>query len=198
MRTSKTPWGRANPRRGRNRRLVAVNFVRQFPVGSSLTSDKLDELFEGQGLLTIPEERTPGSPEWTRHVEVRKQEKAKLNNAATHPEMSINGATPFYLRFDRSSQLYYVLDPVEAIVEYGVQKKQDRNTRTRAHEVELIAQSREQYDEYEEVLINYSLSQIESLKRINKTVAEEQERNARELKDQIERIKRRRLTKGDE
>jgi hypothetical protein len=197
MKSDQTPWGRAHPHRGKNRRLVAVNFVRQFSIGSSLTSDELDGFFETQGLLKIPEERTPGSPEWTKHVDVRFREKDKLNKASTHPQMAINGATPFYLRFDRGSQLYCVLDPVKAVVEYGVEKKQDSNTRTRTHEVELIAQSREQYDELEWVLIDSTLSRLESLNRINKTIAEEQERNTRELNAHIERIKRMRLANGD-
>lgn len=96
-------WGRANDRRGIaytgngvSYVEYATDFVRQFPIGTTLSTQQFDEWLQGRGLLRIPLPNvSKNSDAWLGHLQRRHQHREKINKAATHPRMWGRGSTPF-------------------------------------------------------------------------------------------------------
>src|SRR5690349_4656093 len=85
------PWGKANPRRGAGHTDTALMFLRDHPVGETLTPEKFDEWAQRLGLLNVPTGAPKQSDAWLAHLQRRHQLRYNINKAATHPRMD----TPF-------------------------------------------------------------------------------------------------------
>jgi hypothetical protein len=96
-------WGKANPLRGADYHALAIKFIRDFPIGTTLDNDKFDSWAEaqrdetGESMLKVPHGYPTHSDEWLAHVTRRNQLRANLYKASTHPRMHENGGQCYVL-----------------------------------------------------------------------------------------------------
>lgn len=90
-------WGEANPVRGLNYHTVARKFIRDFPIGTTLTNEKFDHWAHQAGYLNVPFGAPTGSDVWLAHLQRRHQLRANLYKASTHPRMQEMGEECFVL-----------------------------------------------------------------------------------------------------
>lgn len=96
--TTADAWGKANDRRGVGYTEVAVEFVKNHPIGTLLTTDEFDTWSHNRKLLMVPSKDAPkNSDAWLGHLQRRHIVRGRLNKAATHPRMTEMGSTPFVL-----------------------------------------------------------------------------------------------------
>jgi hypothetical protein len=87
------PWGKANPRRGAGHTSTAVAFLKDHPVGETLSPEAFDEWAQRHGLLNVPTGAPKQSDAWLAHLQRRHQLRYNINKAASHPRMD----TPFVI-----------------------------------------------------------------------------------------------------
>lgn len=100
---SEPKWGTANKRRGTQAWTeLAIQFLKDWPIGSRVTIDQFDEWAEQHDLLVVP--RLGGAPvekssdAWLAHLQRRHRVRYSMNKAAAHPRMHMERNTqPFSL-----------------------------------------------------------------------------------------------------
>lgn len=86
-------YGKANPRRGAGHEDKAIQFVRDFPVGTTLTAEEFDSWAQGHGFVRPPKSTDKQSDGWQAYLQRRHQLKDGITKASTHPRMD----TPFII-----------------------------------------------------------------------------------------------------
>jgi len=84
-------WGKANDIRGLQYVDIAVEFIRDFPVGTIFKADEFDVWAQKRGLLNTPTNAPKKSDAWLAHLQRRHQLKTNINKAAAHPRMQNQG-----------------------------------------------------------------------------------------------------------
>lgn len=87
------PWGKAHPLRGANYEETACRFLRDYPIGSRLSSDAFGNWAQRRGLIDAPQNVSIHSRTWKAYVRDRSYLRHKINRAAAHPRMD----TPFVI-----------------------------------------------------------------------------------------------------
>ena len=90
-------WPSANPLRGAGYHELAVKFVRNFPIGTTVTIEKFDRWAHDHGYYSVPFEAPKQSDVWLAHLTRRNQLRQNLYKASTHPRMYENGGKCFVL-----------------------------------------------------------------------------------------------------
>ena len=95
----KEAWGVAHTRRGRSFHEQAVQFVKDFPIGVSLTNEQFDKWAFDNGFIDrLPQEGVDKkSDEWLAHLTRRNQLRTNLFKASTHPNMIEAGSVCFVI-----------------------------------------------------------------------------------------------------
>jgi hypothetical protein len=118
----------------------AVDFIREFPIGSFLLRETLDEWFDTAGLLEVPPEDTPkDSNEWYGHVQRRHRVCGKFNAASIHPRLFEYGVEPYVLAAVREG--YEVSTPASEIINGKIAKKFKTITETKRQQLLTLMQA---------------------------------------------------------
>jgi hypothetical protein len=88
-------WKPANKVKGLKDHVHAVAFIKEFPIGTTLSGDQLDDWFERQGLLTVPHNVAKSSIAWRAHLHDRHTARSHINRGASHPRMMDENLPPF-------------------------------------------------------------------------------------------------------
>lgn len=94
------PWGVANERRGGSSTDLAIEFVKDFPLGSNLSVEQFDQWAHDHERLTLPSARAmkdKQSDGWKAHLMRRHEVKKSINSAGAHPRLTKRGSTPFWI-----------------------------------------------------------------------------------------------------
>jgi len=90
---SRNPVKAANKRRGAEYRDDAIEFAKQYPIGSTLTWDEFTQFSIDQGIIdvaSLPTEEEAADKQsnaWLAHLQRRHQVRTSLNKASAHPAM---------------------------------------------------------------------------------------------------------------
>lgn len=90
-------WGEANPMRGRNYREQARQFLKDFPIGATLTNETFDQWAHHHGYLNVPFDVPKQSDVWLAHITRRNQLRTNLFKASTHVSMVEEGSECFVI-----------------------------------------------------------------------------------------------------
>jgi len=104
-RAIETGWPTVNPLRGAGYHELAVKFVRDYPIGETITVEAFDKWAYEHGYLTYPKDAEDArtgvinkqSDAWLAHLTRRNQLRQNLYKASTHPRMYENGGKCFVL-----------------------------------------------------------------------------------------------------
>jgi hypothetical protein len=139
--TEQLPWGYAPDRRGNARDADgkpytehAVEFLKEFPIGSTVLREPLDEWLIDAGLLDhLPEDTEKGSKEWYGHAHHRGIVLRKFNDASVHPRMHEHGVEPFVLAAVRDG--YEVTTPASEVINGKIARKFQSITKTKREQL---------------------------------------------------------------
>jgi hypothetical protein len=87
MNDFKTPWGNPKPIRGEAYREMAVQFIKDFPIGTTLTSEQFDKWAHQHGYLNVPFDADKKADVWLAHLTRRNQLRQNLYKASTNPNV---------------------------------------------------------------------------------------------------------------
>lgn len=87
------PTRPANPRRGANHVDMALAFLHDHPVGTSLQPDAFDRWVQHRGFMNVPLGAPKDSDAWMAYLQRRHHLRYNINKAASHPRMQ----TPFVI-----------------------------------------------------------------------------------------------------
>ncbi len=133
-------WGIANPRRGLNHHEAAAAFIKEFPVGQTLSATAFDEWAHRYRLLNMPPVGTAKrSDQWMAHLHRRHELRYRLNKAGSHPRM-LEASTPFSIDTVVNGT-YEVRSPQTAVVYSQVQRKLQSLVQTKRQQVAYLMQS---------------------------------------------------------
>lgn len=95
----KEVWGIAHKHRGRSYHEQAVQFIKDFPIGVTLTNEQFDAWAFSHGFIEkLPAPDTDKkSDEWLAHLTRRNQLRTNLFKASTHPNMMEAGSVCFVI-----------------------------------------------------------------------------------------------------
>jgi hypothetical protein len=134
------PWGFANPRRGQRYHELALAFIKDHPIGTTLTVDEFDTWAQHRGELNVPVGAPKTSDAWKAHLQRRHELRNKLRTASTHSRMLESGSTPFSL--DQVSQgALEVRKPQDAIIQGNIPKKIASLITTKRKQLAFVMQS---------------------------------------------------------
>lgn len=136
---STEPWGDAHPRRGLGYHEIAVAFVKDFPVGETLTAATFDDWAQKRGLLNVPTNAPKRSDAWMAHLHRRHELRYRLNKAGSHPRM-IEAAQSFVIETVVNGT-YEVRSPQSAVIHSQVQRKLTSLMETKRQQVAYLMQS---------------------------------------------------------
>jgi len=88
---------KANEKRGLGYHEQAIDFIRQFPIGTTLSPRQFDDWSCANGSMPAPATTEKGSEGWMAHLQRRHQFRYSLNKAGAHPRMTRDGLTPFVI-----------------------------------------------------------------------------------------------------
>lgn len=88
-------WGKANEKRGHNYHPLALQFLKEFPIGTVLSPEQFDSWAQHKGQLNVPEKAQKKSDAWLAHLQRRHQLRYNINKAGTHPRMYESGSIAF-------------------------------------------------------------------------------------------------------
>lgn len=113
----------ASPRRGTaHDTQLAVKLVADHPLGTELSSEKLDEWFAKHGEFILPPDGIDKkSDAWMAHLQRRHQTIKRVNKSSSHPRMTEMGGTPFVIV--SMTGKFLIRAPQEQIVRGEVPKK---------------------------------------------------------------------------
>jgi hypothetical protein len=134
------PWGIANPKRGLRYHELALAFVKDHPIGTTLTVEEFDTWAQHRGELNVPTGAPKHSDAWKAHLQRRHELRNKLRTASCHPRMLESGSTPFSL--DQITQgALEVRKPQDAIVHANIPKKIASLITTKRKQLDYVMQS---------------------------------------------------------
>jgi len=137
---AKPEWGKANDRRGVKRTQLAVEFVKDYPIGTVLSAEALDIWLQDHGMLTVPPKDAPkNSDAWLGHLQRRHIIRNQINKAATHPRLLEKGSTPFSI--DALAGGFEVRAPHQAISKSEVPRKVQSLVGTKKRQLAYLMQS---------------------------------------------------------
>jgi hypothetical protein len=100
----------------------AIQFAKDFRVGSELTAEDFDAWAHNLGFLNVPMMAPKGSDAWKAHLQRRHELRHKINNAATHPRMLAVGLAPFTIEAISQGR-WEILTPHAAIIRDRLPRK---------------------------------------------------------------------------
>lgn len=134
-------WGEAGKTRGRANMQLAIDFVRDFPIGTRLDAADFDAWAERHGLLTVPPNyAAKDSDAWKAHLMRRHEQRYRINRGGSHPRLREEGSTPFSL--DTITQgIYEVRAPHDAAAHSEIPSKVARFFDTKRKRLAYLMQS---------------------------------------------------------
>jgi hypothetical protein len=133
------PDSRGNARDGNGKSYTqhAIEFIRDYPIGSFLVREALDEWLCTAGLLDIPSEDTPkDANEWMGHLLRRRKVCVKLNEASIHPRMFEYGVEPYVIAAVHGG--YEVSTPASEVINGKIAKKFRTITETKRRQLLVL------------------------------------------------------------
>jgi hypothetical protein len=89
------PWGRASEKRGLSHLDIAMEFVKDFPIGVIISAADFDNWAQRHGLLNTPTNAPKRSDAWMAHLHRRHELRYRINRSGSHPRLTELGSTPF-------------------------------------------------------------------------------------------------------
>src|SRR5262245_20815786 len=133
-------YGEANPRRGANHVDTALAFIRDFPIGSTLSTEDFDRSGDKMRLFSVPVGYPKKSDTWLAHLQRRHQARYNINKAGAHPRMKDLGSNAFVIEFV-TADVYEVRSPEVAISKNQIAKSMDSLFRTKKKNLAHLLQS---------------------------------------------------------
>jgi len=105
-------WSKSNPQRGRNYREQALQFVRDFPIGTTLTNEDFDKWAHSHGYLNVPFGIDDKQADvWLAHLTRRNQLRKNLFNASTHISMLESGGECYVITMPKGNSGAMIVEP---------------------------------------------------------------------------------------
>jgi hypothetical protein len=162
----------ANPKRGLKDHIIAVPFIREYPIGTTISAAQFDDWGERHGLFTVPRNVSKASIAWKAHLMDRHHLKMRLNRGGTHPRLMDEGLTPFSL--DSIGQgVFEIRSPQIAIIQDELPHKLQSLLNTKHRRLTYLLQSvdRTQIPAWDQVRMETIVDAIEGLRdRVNAEV----------------------------
>ena len=102
MKDSVSVWGSANEKRGVNYR-QAVQFVNDFPIGTTLTNEDFDKWAHHHGYINVPFDADKQSDVWLAHLTRRNQLRTNIFKASSHVAMRDFGVSCFVITMTKGA-----------------------------------------------------------------------------------------------
>ena len=134
------PWKPAHELRGLSHTEPAIQFVTDFPVGMTLTTEQFDQWAHDHGYLNVPFGAPRQSDVWKAHLMRRHELKAHLIRSGSHPRMAAKGYTPFMISVFGKG-VWEVRSPEAGIANDRTARKVQSLIRTRRKLLEYLLQS---------------------------------------------------------
>src|SRR5262245_38037495 len=170
----KPDWGLPNDRRGVAHHELAMEFVKDYPVGSVLSAEKLDLWLQDHAILNItPTDSPKTSDAWLGHLQRRHIARSKLNKAGTHPRLIEQGSTPFSI--DAIGGVFEIRAPHIAVSKFSLPKKVQTLIGTKRQQLAYLMQSAdwERLPPYERVFAEAIFDDITKYAKDIRTDAED-------------------------
>lgn len=139
MKEAVSVWGQAHEKRGSNYRQEAVQFAKDFPIGTTLTNDDFDKWAHHHGYLNVPFDADKQSDVWLAHLTRRNRLRINLFKASTHPSMLDYGVSCYVITMSGSGMI--VETPEVALQQAAFATKLDKLIGTKRKRLGHLMQS---------------------------------------------------------
>lgn len=139
MKEAVSIWGAASDKRGSNYRAEAVQFAKDFPIGTTLTNDDFDKWAHHHGYINVPFDADKQSDVWLAHLTRRNRLRLNLFKASTHPAMLEHGMPCYVITMSGSGMI--VETPEVALQQTAFATKLDNLVGTKRKQLGYLMQS---------------------------------------------------------